>query len=205
MDVCPLVRKRRKVSAACGSMQSSTGWPPDRSCPARTREAFRPAATPGPPSSSPATRSKRHLVERAVHVSWQLQRVDRTRPLGWPPRPRPPAPPGRRPGRRGPRAGPPPLLGPAWARCRSTPTWATDRQAVRPLLLVRRDRRPQRAGPGRQPAREHGDRLRLAAGPLGRAAPAAGGRAGPGSRRSGSGRSGCWAGSRWTRRRTTGS
>ena len=51
-----------------------------------------------------------------------------------------------------------------------------DRQAVRSLLLVRGDRRPQRAGADRQSAREHGDRLRLAVGPLGRTAAAAGDR-----------------------------
>ena len=112
---------------------------------------------------------------------------------------------GRRPVRRGPRAGPTPLLGPAGTAAALPPPGQLDRPAVHPLLLVQRDRRPQRAGASRQPAREHRDRLRLAAGPLGRAAQSGWRTAGPCSRRSGSRRSGCWAGSRWTRRRTTGS
>ena len=120
------------------------------------------------------------------------------------PRPRPPAPTaGRRPVRRGPRAGPTPLLGPAGPAAALPPPRQQPRQELRPLLLVRRDRRPQRAGPILN--RLEGTAMGCAGcSTAGTSCARCWRAAGPGSRRTGCGRSGCWASSRWTPSRTTG-
>ena len=144
------------------------------------------------------------LVGRAVNLSWQLERAERAcaarladaaaaAPTGWPTWPT-------RSSRWADASS-----GTRWARCRSTPTWATG-----PAGCSSASPGPTRSTtPTSRPGSSTGSRARRWAAPGCWTAGASCARcwrtAGPGSRRTGCGRSGCWASSRWTPSRTTGS
>ena len=173
--------------------------------PGEDPEAFRAHRDAWTAELQPRGQVERQLVDRAVHVSWQLQRVNRAQAARLASeaqaaaRGRPPTSPTRSSRWAGVSSGT------RWDRCRSTPTWATRSAGCSPAS----------PGPARSTTptsrRESstGWRARQSAAPGCWTAGASCGNgwrtAGPCSRRSGSRRSGCWAGSRWTRRRTTGS
>ena len=173
--------------------------------PGEDPEAFRAHRDAWTAELQPRGQVERQLVDRAVHVSWQLQRVDRAQAARLASEAqaagagRPPTSPTR--SSRWADAS----SGTRWARCRSTLTWATGSASCSSASPG-----PRRSTtPTSRRGSSTGSRARRSAAPgcwTAGASCASGWRtAGPGSRRSGSRRSGCWAGSRWTRRRTTGS